>query len=124
MLTRLALGALLLMSTGCGDDRVGGPLYEACTAIFAYGLSIDVTDAVTGAPLEGVSAEVRDGDFVDPYVSVFGSTVVGAGERAGVYTVVIRKEGYRDWTRSGIVVTADRCHVMGVHLDAALEPVR
>jgi len=75
-------------------------------------------------PVEAVAAEIRDGDWVDPNVTVLGNTVMGAGERPGVYTITVRKSGYADWTRAGVAVgmTADGCHVSGVHLDAALVP--
>jgi hypothetical protein len=115
------LASFLLVLFACGDeDAVTGP----CTANYVAGLSITVTDAVTGAPVEGVTAEIRDGSWVDPYVTVSGHTVMGAGERPGVYTITIRKDGYLDWTRSGVRVTmtSDRCHVRPVRLEAALIP--
>ena len=112
------IASALLVLYACGDDTLTGP----CTANYVTGLSISVTDAVTGAPVVGVSAEIREGSWVDPYVMVSGNTVMGAGERRGVYTITIRKDGYADWTRSGVKVTGDRCHVRTVRLEAALVP--
>ncbi len=95
---------------------------RACTTVYVYGLSVTVTDAVSGSPVEGVAAEIRDGSWVDPYLLVRGNTVMGAGERQGVYAITIQKDGYLEWTRSGVRVTmtADGCHVQGVRLDAPL----
>jgi hypothetical protein len=119
LLARAVTLLMILGAVGCDDDS----FTNACTAIYVYGVSIEVKDAVTGAPLEGVTAEIRDGAFVDPSVVVSTSIVNGAGERAGTYSIVIRKAGYRDWTKTGVVVTADRCHVKGVRLVAALDPL-
>ncbi len=116
------LAALLLVLPGC---QTSSPA-RACTALYAYGLSVTVTDAATAAPVEGAAAEIRDGSWIDPQVTVLGNTVMGAGERPGVYAITVRKSGYADWTRSGVSVRmgSDGCHVEGVHLDAALVPKR
>jgi len=122
MTARLSwLAALSLVLLGCDHSSPS----RACTTLYAYGLSITVTDAVTAAPLEGAAAEIRDGTgWVDPNVTVLGNTVMGAGERPGVYTVTVRRSGYADWMKAGVAVgtTSDGCHVQGVHLDAALVP--
>jgi hypothetical protein len=120
--TRLAVALAAAAFTSACDNPAGVDDGLACTAIYVYGITVTVTDATTGAPVEGITAEIREGAYVDPNVTVFGNTVAGAGERAGVYTVTVRKEGYEDWTRSGVTVTADRCHVQGVALAAALVP--
>jgi hypothetical protein len=44
-----------------------------------------------------------------------------AGERAGTYDLTIRSPGYRDWTRTGVEVTKDQCHVRPVTLTARLQ---
>ncbi len=121
MTVRLALlAALVAILPGCGDHSV----VRACTADYVFGLSISVTDAAPAAPVGGVAAEIRDGSWVDPQLAVVGNTVMGAGERPGVYAITIRKSGYADWTKGGVTVrmTSDGCHVQGVHLDAALVP--
>ncbi len=122
MTIRLSCVATLLLVLVCCQDSSPS---RVCTAVYAYGLSVTVTDAVSAAPVEGVTAEIRDGTgWVDPYVTVLGNNVMGAGERPGVYTIAVRKSGYADWTRSGVTVRmgSDGCHVEGVHLDAALVP--
>jgi hypothetical protein len=45
----------------------------------------------------------------------------GAGEHPGVFQVTVRKSGYRDWVRSGVEVTADKCHVRRTDLTALLQ---
>jgi hypothetical protein len=52
----------------------------------------------------------------------FGSDLVGAGERAGTYAVTVTATGYAEWTTSGVVVTADECHVIPVRLEPRLQP--
>jgi len=50
-------------------------------------------------------------------------TLAFAIERAGTYTLTLYKERYFDWTRSGIVVERDECHVMTVRLQAEMHPL-
>jgi len=102
------------------------PIY--CTANFVWGLQVSVQDSVTGAPAaSGAELIAREGAYAD--TSRFPANrpdlddlpLVGAGERAGTYTVTVRKAGFVDWERDGIVVTADECHVRPVHLSARLQ---
>lgn len=131
----LACLAAVAFLAGC--DVGGG---YACTAESVPGLSVRVLDAATGAPLACSAVLVaRDRGFTD---SVSVATWLGrppsdttgtcalwpaadvlsaAHERPGVYEVRVERAGYRPWTRTGVRVTADRCHVRTVHLDARLE---
>ena len=45
----------------------------------------------------------------------------GAYERAGSYSVLVLKDGYVPWSRSGVRVFEDKCHVITVSLEARLE---
>ena len=45
---------------------------------------------------------------------------VGAGERAGTYTLTVEAEGFEPVTIEDIVVEADECHVIGVSREVTL----
>lgn len=101
-----------------------------CTQMFVAGIVVEVRDATTTDPAAfGAQGEIRDGSYVEALEVEGGGSVgpgvalrlTGAWERPGVYSVVVRKEGYRDWTTSGVLVEPDVCHVHGVTLQAALE---
>ena len=125
-LIRLFLALAMLTATGC--DLLDNPEF-ICTANFVFGLEVTVQDSSTGAPAaSGAQLIARDGAWADTVgfpadrPDLDGLPLVSAGERAGTYAVTVRKAGFRDWQRSGIVVTADECHVHPVKLTARLQP--
>jgi len=94
----------------------------ACSAAFVLGLSVTITDSLTGAVSSVASRwHVRDvlGTFADSGSGIGG--LVSAGERAGTYHIDISTPGYRDWMADGVVVTRDQCHVKSVALTARLQ---
>ena len=119
---RFRLSSLLALafSVGCADQ---GPII--CTAQFVYGISVDVVDSGSGAPLaDSATMTLRDGDYVESTtLSSDGLTMAGAGERAGNYTVIVARPSYHNWVRTEIVVTADECHVIPVKLRAELQEI-
>jgi 6,7-dimethyl-8-ribityllumazine synthase len=127
------LGVLALSCLRQSPENQNIPLPGSgvvCTDILVAGLVVEVRDATTSEPAAfGARGEIRDGSYVEMLQVEGGGTVdpatalrlVGAWERPGVYSVVVRKEGYRDWTVSGVLVEADACHVLRVTLRAALE---
>ena len=62
------------------------------------------------------------GSRSDP-MEVFGNTLLGAGEQAGVFDVVVTAPGYEIWTQAQVRVREDECHVIPVQLDADLVQV-
>ena len=86
-------------------------------------LSVEVTDSITSAPLaSGARVIASDGAFAD--------TAIGEGsdsarslalDRAGTYTVTVDREGYAPWSRHGVHVTGDDCHVHTVKIFARLQ---
>jgi len=116
------LMAGVLVTGGCLD--VANP--NACTAVVVYGLTVAVTDSVTGAPSAvDASAVARSGSYEELLTPIPGNTLhlVGAAERAGVYEVTITKPGYQDWTRAGISVLPGACHVTPAAFEAKLQPI-
>ena len=117
---RRSLGVLAAgLSTGCLEP-------SACTAHIEWGLRVQVRDSVTGIPA-GVGATVIavDGSYNETlrsYPELDSLTFYGAGEREGTYLVRVTKDGYRTWSRSGIVVRDGGCHVIPVTVQASLQP--
>jgi hypothetical protein len=114
-----------LLAMACAES----PL--VCTDEFRQGIVVTVVDSITGAPPDEAVLLATSSGFVDsvgPATPV--QTVVGepptlvlttAGERAGSYSLVVRSQGYSDWQRANVVVTADACHVRTVMLTARLQ---
>lgn len=110
----LAVAPLLLplFASSCG----GGPGGLACTDLYAYGLNVTVKDDATGAAVCDAVVTAVDGAYTETLQNPgLGSdcTYVGAGERAGNYTITATKSGFMNATQNA-VVTADACHVKGV----------
>lgn len=116
--------AVPMAVAGCGDG-LGG----ACTAIWAPGILVTITDSASGEPRAAEAVAVARArafvDTLDPAVSI-GDVLIsrqGAYERKGIYEVSVRAPGYRDWVRSGVIVRPGECHVQGVALEARLPPL-
>ena len=135
---RVSLAVLLaLIAAGCtAESRDPGgaansrvpPIGIVCTENLVASIVVDVRDGFGNPAAYGATAEFRDGDFVytvrggsdalDPATAV---RITGPYERAGLYTVTVRKPGYRDWVATDVLVQADECHVHTVVLQATLE---
>jgi hypothetical protein len=114
-----------LLVTGC---QILDP--KVCTSDFRFGLIVHVRDSISGAPAaSGASLEARSILGVDTASFPAGrpefdaSPLQAAGERPGIYDVTVRKAGYRDWTQTGVRVTADECHVRPTRLTAQMQRV-
>lgn len=99
-----------------------------CTQEARPGLQVELKDKATGATtgFTNVVVIARDGAYSDSasfpaYPPQFQTAVSLAYERAGTYALTVRADGYQPWERSGIVVTADRCHVITQTFTALLE---
>jgi hypothetical protein len=117
----LALLAALPFAGACQSDEV------LCPQAILSPIIVEVRDASTGAPAAvGASGEIRSGSFTSPLALPGGNEdleLYSSGS-AATYDVVVRKSGYRDWTRNGVLVLGDRCGVMAsMILRANLERV-
>lgn len=91
-----------------------------CTMEARPALAVVVVDSTTGAGLAHATvAIVRDGAFADTLRGT-DSLLSGVHERTGTYRVELSTPGYRDWSRDGIAVDRDECHVRTVQLRALL----
>lgn len=117
-LSRLWLSAPLLL-IGCNTTD---PIL--CTEEFRFGINVEVVQASSGVPIaEDAVLILTDGEYVETITDSFdGRTLSGAGEREGTYTVTVTHDSFATWSRTGVVVTADECHVNPVTLRAELEP--
>ena len=107
---------------GCDSVSPGICTLEARPAVV-----VQVRDAVTAAPLAD-SATVRATDrTVSDTLRLCGLTAdyrwlsrCGFEERPGTYDVQVARRGYAPWSRNGVRVTRDECHVRTVVLAAML----
>jgi hypothetical protein len=115
---------LLLLTTTLASGSCNLPGNVACTLEARAAISVDVRDSVTNAAVgRGSTIIARDGLYADTaeITSVFDGPYGLAHERPGTYAVTVEQQGYRPWSRSGLRVTKDECHVRGVSITARLQ---
>ncbi len=105
------------------------PTGVACSQLYVFGIALKVQNAVTGAPVtDSASVLVTDGSYVESYgyLGPAGQPLSGmisaAGERAGTYSISIRKTGFMPYDTAGVKVTRNSCHVNPVAIIAKLQP--
>lgn len=109
----------LLFTAGCDATEM-----VFCTTEARAGINVTVVDASSGIALaSGSTLTLREGEWVETIVDAIGNALPGAWERAGTYDVTVARDGYQTWTRQGVTVTADECHVIPVTITASLEAV-
>jgi hypothetical protein len=93
-----------------------------CTMIAVAGLSVAVSDSVTGLSLTSakVVATSRTDAYADSTSAAFGGTYALAYEHAGTYDISVSAAGYAPWSRSGVVAAKTSCHVIPVQLSARM----
>ena len=112
--------ALPLMVAACNSTEEN-PV--ACTTEARAAINVDVRDSLTGQPAAaGAIGVAAEGSYADTLDAFSATSLGGAYERAGTYAVTVRKPGYREWRRDGVVVTSDPCHIRPVQLQARLVP--
>jgi hypothetical protein len=100
----------------------------ACTEEARPALVVSLTDSITGAVtgFTDVVIVARDGEYTDAVElpaypgAPFNGPVSLAYERRGTYAVSVSAAGYAMWTKTGVVVTGDQCHVASVGVTARL----
>lgn len=129
---RLVLFLLLLMvALSACDSTSNEPI--ACPAIITPAIEVEVRHAETSAPeAEGAVVIATDGAYTDTLdagksVEYQGQLVLlslaGANERPGTYDVVVKKQGFETWTRTGVEPEVGECGVQTEVLEADLIPV-
>ena len=122
-LTRLSVFGALAGAALLADCR--SPF---CTLGIVEAVQVEVRDSVTLAPAaSGAFGTVQDGAFVDslhPRSFLSDGTLLGLGAaegRPGIYAVLVRRPGYRDWQASGVVARSGECGVIPASLHARLQ---
>jgi hypothetical protein len=120
----LAIVALVVGVAATGCSNVVGP---DCTDVAVPGLAIDVREAGSAVPLRrDVTITVTADGFQESMTFTANTPTIPwstAYERPGTYTITVRRPGYREWSRSGVVVEReDHCHVRPTSVTAELEP--
>ncbi len=113
-------------SAACFWKSATEPVY--CTTEARPAIALTVVDSLTNQPalFQNLWATARDGTYRDSVAVNLGDVQKGnvtvwlADERAGVYTVSAKADGYQLWSKSGVTVTRDVCHVTTVSLTARL----
>lgn len=99
----------------------------ACLAFEEPAIIVQVTDAETGDRFDTPpSGFVQHGDFPDslrPRTGGLPGDMQAAFERPGVYLVVVRRDGFREWGRDGVRARPGACGVISVSVQAQLEPL-
>ena len=118
------LAALLTIpAIGCG---IFAPK-RACTADPKFALQVIITDSTSGSrSASGATVVARDGSYADSVQlrvgPDFDSFFPALGlERPGLYTLSVRKGGYKDWIRNGIRVNSGNCGVERVNVTVLLQ---
>lgn len=105
-------------ATLCATIAACGSATVACTDELRSVLQVDVIDSVTGKPAAAGSTVLLRGTKQDSITVPSSPDTVRTAHvwfedvvKAGTYSVTVLKSGYLGWTRNGIQVTADACHV-------------
>jgi len=109
--------ATCLLAPGCALYPKG----PVCTEIYVYGVNVTVTDE-NGDPVSGATLTLVEGEFSEVMEEIRPGEgeYVGAGERAGTYTLIVEADGYDTATIENIAVNADECHVIPVSREVIL----
>ncbi len=106
-------GAVLMLSLAPYLQCLGLDDDQACTAIFVYGVNVEVTNQA-GTPIANATCTLQDGNYIEVLQTLTAGEYFGAGEREGTYTLTVQATGYQSVTVEDIVVGADECHVIPV----------
>ena len=108
---------------GCGGSDGPSP-GGACTDLYAFGLSVSVSDGNTFQSICDATVTAVDGEYSETLQTGPSSGTsclyLGAGERPGTYTITAVKSGYMNATQSNVKVVSDGCHVSGVAVKLTL----
>ena len=82
-------------------------------------LSVSIFDAATAAPAATGATVIVHGPAFQDSVVLTGEAAPPSAPymvfedraKAGAYSVIVRKSGYRDWEKNDVVIQADRCGV-------------
>ena len=99
-----------------------------CTTEARFGMRAFLRDSVTGvAYAESAVVIAREGAFADTLrnygLTPNDSVWLGLAERPGTFRLDVTAQGYRPWSRNGLVVEDEGCHVRGIDVIVRLAPL-
>lgn len=129
--TVYVLGSALGVNNTVLLDSVLVKVNVPCTLEARAGIVIATVDSISGSsgPFAAVSYVAKEGTAYKDSLLIAnvpapsGGIAFRAGlayERIGTYDVTVKANTYRAWTKSGVVVAKDACHVIPVNLTAKL----
>ena len=125
-LRRSALPLLFVFSAPTAALLIGCNSPTACAGLGAPDVIVTVLDSLTSAPAaDGATLLTYDleagGARVDSVTGQSNTAILeGTGDRAGRFSVVVRKAGYRDWTKAEVIVRDGCPSIHTVSLTARL----
>lgn len=114
----------LAFAAACGNPQA--PVIASCTGTRPIAVKVTVLDSISGASVaDGAQGIARVGVEVDSLRLSSPPPVLEGGTKLGTYDVTVDHPGYREWTRSGIVVSQQGAcgNPVPVALVARLQPV-
>lgn len=121
VLALIAMTFIGCRPTAPAPDTTASKPSVMCTMQAVPALIVDAVDSATGAPAtRGATIVVRSATFADSASAPDDQPIGLAHEKAGTYTVTVTKPGYQPWSKPGIVVGRDECHVLPERVTAKL----
>ncbi|GEQ84982.1 hypothetical protein ULMS_04900 [Patiriisocius marinistellae] len=119
---KLLFICLTLVAVSCNNDDEAGNININCTEVFVNGLSVTIKDGQTDAILtDGITVMAVDGDYSETLMLI-NDVFVGAGERAGTYSITATGDNYMPQTINDVIVGEDECHVIPEEVTLVLSP--
>jgi len=123
-------GSLALLTACSASNAVDATDPPACTASLVPAIVLSVRDAQTQAPAAtGVVVDVQhtnsSGVTLQEQAGRSDSLHIWIGASSGTFNLILKKAGYSDLLKNGIVVPAADsldCHPKTVSLDVLLQP--
>ncbi len=119
ILPALLLSLLASCSNSGGDDD------HVCTADLKTGVIVTLSDATTGAPIDGATLVLTAGRYqetMQQVANVPDAVYMGATTRPDTYDLSISAAGYNPDSRSEIEVLERHCEMLIMRFDIALTP--
>ncbi len=107
----------LLLLAACNTDTEPA----ACTDLFAYSVTVDVSSESGGALTNVVGTYTVDGGAVADCQAIVDGQLWCGGEEKGHFEITIEADGHVAQTQE-VDVEADECHVIGESLTFVLAP--
>ncbi len=120
----LVLLACALLAA-CGSPEPPPPGTQ-CTEEARAAITLAVVDGATEDPVCDAVVTLRDGDYVERIEGAEGVNAcpyAGAWERPGTYAISVTHPAFETYTREGIDIGADECHVFSFSMTVRLQPV-